>query len=306
MPDRFDFLEFGDDKPAATAPPPPPVGTIEPEQSWKPLKLRAIEVIGDPGTGAGQFSLPTGIAVDQFGSLYVADSNNHRIQRITTSGDVYCIGKPGTAVGEMWQPQSVAVSPNGEFFFVAEAGTNRVQCFRFTGQSKGTVTGFKNPMGVAFDPEGRLWIADTGNGRLLRMNVQNGQYVGGFDHKAGFQRPISIAVDRFRQIYVTCTTGQNVIKFDTQGRKLSSLADRRKLAFPTSCAVDAMGRVYVVESEANRLHVFDHEGNSLIAFDRLSSKMGSLKAPSSVALGPQGEIYISDTQNHRIVRLGWE
>jgi len=70
MPDRFDFLEFGDDKPAATAPPPPPVGTIEPEQSWKPLKLRAIEVIGDPGTGAGQFSLPTGIAVDQFGSLY--------------------------------------------------------------------------------------------------------------------------------------------------------------------------------------------------------------------------------------------
>jgi len=67
-----------------------------------------------------------------------------------------------------------------------------------------------------------------------------------------------------------------------------------------------MGRVYVVESEANRLHVFDHEGNSLIAFDRLSSKMWSLKAPSSVALGPQGEICISDTQNHRIVRLGWE
>lgn len=305
MPDRFDFLEIGDERPPAPSLPAPSEGA-EAAQSWKPLKLRAVEVIGDPGTGAGQFSLPTGIAVDQWGSLYVADSNNHRIQRITTGGDVYCIGRPGTAVGEMWNPHAVAVSPNGEFFFVAESGTNRIQCFRFTGQSKGVVTGFKSPMGLAFDPEGRLWIADTGNGRLLRMNVQNGQYVGGFDGKAGFQRPIAIAIDRFRQIYVTCSATQSVIRFDPQGRKLSSLTDRRKLSFPTSCAVDALGRIYVVESEANRLHVFDNEGNSLVCFDRLSTRMGDLKAPTSVALGPNGEIYISDTQNHRIVRLGWE
>jgi DNA-binding beta-propeller fold protein YncE len=302
MPDRFDFLEIGDEPPKPQLKP----STPEVESRWRNLHLKAVEIIGEPGVSGGQFSLPTGIAIDPWGTLYVTDSNNHRIQRITPGGDVYCIGKAGTAVGEMWSPQAVAIHPAGEFFFVAEQGMSRIQCFRFTGQSRGVMNGFRNPAGLTFDPEGRLWVADTGNGRVVRVNIQNGQFLGGLDEKAGFRRPLSVACDRMMRLYIVDLMSQNVICYDAQGKRLFGLADHRRLARPTDCAIDLEGRIYVVEQEANRLHVFDPQGNSLQTFERLSTRMGDLRSPTSVAIGPKGEIYLSDTQNHRVVRLAWE
>src|SRR5579864_2134605 len=102
MSDRFDFLEIGDARPAT---PPPSATDLEVGPGWKPLRLRAVEEIGGPGTQAGMFSAPTGIAVDRNGVLYVADSNNHRVQRITPSGDVWIFGRPGNGPGQLWGPQ---------------------------------------------------------------------------------------------------------------------------------------------------------------------------------------------------------
>src|SRR5579884_1726470 len=155
MNDRFAYLELGDGPPAAPSleePPAPP--------RTRPQSLRAVEVIGEPGTEAGQFNAPTGLCVDPWGSLYVADSNNHRVQRITPAGQVFVYGRPGMASGQMWGPQGVAVHPSGRFLFVAEQGTHRVHCFQLdNGASQGFVTGFRGPSGVAFDAEGMLWIA---------------------------------------------------------------------------------------------------------------------------------------------------
>ena len=132
MSDRFDFLELGDDRPHQA-----PVADVTDDSlvagagpGWKPTRLRAVEIIGDPGAGHGQFSNPTGLAVDRHGAVYVVDSNNHRIQRIGLNGELKVYGRPGNAPGELWGPTSIAVDSSGDFFFVAEAGNNRVQCFR--------------------------------------------------------------------------------------------------------------------------------------------------------------------------------
>src|SRR5579864_3641328 len=128
MSDRFDFVELGDERPNP-APVAEMVDDSESAVAWKPIKLRAVEIIGDPGTAHGQFSNPTGLAVDKWGAVYVVDSNNHRIQRIGMNGELKVYGRPGNSPGELWGPTAIAVDPSGEFFFVAEQGNHRVQCF---------------------------------------------------------------------------------------------------------------------------------------------------------------------------------
>src|SRR5580704_17890716 len=72
-------------------------------------ELRAVEVIGGRGIKAGLFNFPGGIAIDSCGVLYVADSYNHRVQRITPDGGVSIVGGRGQARTQFLSPQGVAV-----------------------------------------------------------------------------------------------------------------------------------------------------------------------------------------------------
>ena len=302
MSDRFDFLEIGDDRPKGPLISPNADPLVESGPGWKPLRLRAIEVIGEPGTEAGQFSSPTGLAVDRDGALYVVDTNNHRVQRIALNGDVKRYGRPGNAPGEMWGPQAVAVDPTGQFFFVAEQGNNRVQCFAFNGQHRGIMNGFRSPSGITFDVQGRLWVADTGNARVMCFDIRSGLCLGALDKKNGVNRPVSVYCDRAGSAYITEGSTGEIVRYASNTRAGTS----RVLSSPQQVAIDPQGRVYVAEAGANRLHVFDRQGASLITFDTPSAKFGPFRQPSGIALGPNGEIYVSDTLNHRILRLAWD
>ncbi len=307
MSDRFDFLEIGNTKPRPPAEPAAPAGpSATSGTGWKPQRLKAVEVIGEPGRAAGQFQTPTGLAVDRDGALYVVDSNNHRVQRIALNGDVKIYGRPGNAPGELWGPQAIAVHPGGQFFFVAEQGNNRVQCFHFTGQHRGILPGFHSPSGAVFDSEGHLWIADTGSAQVLRFNINSGQHIGGLTRNQGIVRPIALACDSAHNIYVTDSTTNDVSRYTYFGQRSHALGEIRKLNAPHQVAIDTGGRIYLAESGANRLHVFDMNGNSLVTMDTPMGKLGGFRAPAGVALGPRGEIYVSDTLNHRVLRLEWE
>lgn len=309
MSDRFDFLEIGDARPVL---PSDPATELEPPVApmigtgWKPLRLRAVEVIGEQGTRACQFSAPTQLDVDRDGALFVVDGNNHRVQRIALNGDVLVYGKPGQGPGQLWGPTGVAVHPSGQFFFVAEQGNNRVQCFHVNGQSRGVLPGFRAPSGVTFDTEGHLWVADTGAGRVVRLDIRSGKVIGGMDRTVGVLRPVAIACDAAHNLYITDGQTSDVTRYTYFGIRAHALGEIRRLAQPQQAAVDAQGRIYLAETGANRLHVFDANGNSLLAIDIPASKLGAFRGPSGVALGPRDEIYVSDTLNHRIVRLGWE
>jgi sugar lactone lactonase YvrE len=304
LSDRFDFLEIGDRAPA-TLPPPDAEPGAAPVFTQPANALKAVEVVGEPGTEVGQFNAPTGLCVDPWGSLYVADSNNHRVQRITPAGEVYVFGRPGASSGQMWGPQGVAVYPSGRFLFVAEQGTHRIHCFRFdNGQTSGFITGFRGPSGVAFDSDGMLWIADTGNGRLLRLDTTSGDFIGTIDSASGVQRPIAIACDSSGSIFVVEGAQEDVVRYSTQGVRLSAVSEFRRLSAPRAVAVDRQGRIYVAEAGLNRLHVLEPHGASIMTFEGQAGSI-PLKSPGGVAIGPNDEIYLADTLNHRVLRLVW-
>jgi len=63
--------------------------------------------------------------------------------------------------------------------------------------------------------------------------------------------------------------------------------------------------VYVIEMAASRLQVFDANDQFLTCFDISANGVGPMNGPTGVAVGPSGEIYISDTMNHRILKMLW-
>ena len=123
---------------------------------------------GSSGNGDGQFSNPTGVAVDSSGNVYVGDAgNNNRIQKFNSNGTfITKWGSSGNGDGQFSSPNGVAVDSSGNVY-VADAGNNnRIQKFNSNGTfitkwgSSGNGDGqFSNPTGVAVDSSGMcMWL----------------------------------------------------------------------------------------------------------------------------------------------------
>jgi DNA-binding beta-propeller fold protein YncE len=82
---------------------------------------------GGEGDGPAQFRFPQAVALDSQGRIYVADSRNHRVQRLTPQGAYSAAwGSPGSAPGQFSSPQGLAVDQQG-VLYVADTDNNRVQ-----------------------------------------------------------------------------------------------------------------------------------------------------------------------------------
>lgn len=136
--------------------------------------------IGAPGIHQGEFMRPSG-AVWRDGLLYIVDAFNNRIQIFTDEGEFRGYFGGGDAAGaagrggELFYPYDIAQSSDGSLF-VVEYKSNRVTCYAADGTlvgrfgSGGTTTGqFATPWGIAVDPQGRIYVADTGNRRMVEL-----------------------------------------------------------------------------------------------------------------------------------------
>jgi len=124
---------------------------------------------GAYGFEDGRFNVPTGIAIDRFDRVYVADTHNCRVQKFDRDGVfLRAWGTCGGADGRFNCPQGIAVDPVGDIF-VADTLNNRVQQFSSRGEwmaSAGSGADFWLPCGIAFDREGVMAVADTMNHRI--------------------------------------------------------------------------------------------------------------------------------------------
>jgi DNA-binding beta-propeller fold protein YncE len=137
---------------------------------------------GQAGSLIGQFRDPEGIAVAPDGTLYVADTGNHRVQKFHADGTFVSKwgrnggdGTAGTGDGEFNRPKGVAVDAAGNVF-VTDSDNHRVQKFTADGTfltkwgSEGTGDGqFRNPRGIAVDAAGNVYVADQLNNRIQKF-----------------------------------------------------------------------------------------------------------------------------------------
>ncbi|MEZ0371149.1 MAG: CsgG/HfaB family protein [Candidatus Sericytochromatia bacterium] len=169
----------------------------------------------DGNAAVARFNRPQGLALDPQGNLYVADTDNHAIRKVSALGIVTTLagGAGGSDDGAATQarfryPSGLALAPDGSLY-IADTGNHRIR--RLSGGIVSTVAGgdegfrdgtadearFSQPRGLALAPEGSLYIADTGNHRIRQLahgKVQTLAGTGSAGHADGNQ-----AVGQFSQ-----------------------------------------------------------------------------------------------------------
>jgi sugar lactone lactonase YvrE len=252
------------------------------------------------GTGtAARFNYPTGIAVDGSGNLYVADTNNHSIRKITPAGAVTTFaGQPGI-------PGSA--------------------------DDNGGAARFNAPSDVTVDGASNVYVADTGNNTIREITsagvvstlaglAGSSGSVDGSGSAARFSAPEGVAVDSAGNVYVADTNNSTIRKIFPAGAvsTLAGLAGTSgvsdgvgggaRFQYPSDLAVDGSGNLYVADTDNHTIRKISPAGATGTVAGRAGvngSVDGTGSAarfyyPTGVAVDSAGNVYVADTNNNTI------
>jgi uncharacterized protein (TIGR03437 family) len=270
---------------------------------------------------AAMFSTPNGVAVDSSGAVYVADGDNNRIRRFTPGGNVKTFAGTNTSTGDggtstrarLLSPFGVAVDASGNLY-IADSGENRIRKVTLagtittvagTGQTGGSGDNgpaisatLNSPGGVALDSAGNLYIADSGNSVIRRVDASTGN--------------ISLFAGNYKCCYAGTGTGGD-----------GGPAIAATLFDPLSVAVDESGNVYLTDSVRfgavvagvairkvttdGIIHPWAGGGSAGPGFGGdggppLNAQFGA-NYFFDIKTGPDGSLYVADSGNNRIRKI---
>jgi sugar lactone lactonase YvrE len=294
---------------------------------------------GSEGSGDGEFggtnqalfdfeAGPQGIAVDEEGNVYVADTVNKRIQQFTSDGQfITKWGSWGPEDGQFNLPQGIAIDENGKIFV---AGDGHIQKFTSEGNfianwaNEGSGNGeFCGPQGIATDESENVYVADSSNHRIQKF-TSDGDYIAKWGSEGSgdteFQYPEGIAVDTIGNVYVVDAKNVRIQKFTSDGQYITKwgsagsedgqfgtgeeIPDPHEFAhLPQGIAVDGNGNVYVVDTGNNRIQKFTSDGLFITKWGSEGVNDGKFSWPSGIAVDGSGNIYVVDTGNNRIQKF---
>ncbi len=260
--------------------------------------------------GVGRETSPWGVAVDDDGFLFVADSRTSRLVRISPDGSelLTIVGK-GDAAGFLSRPKGVAIGPDG-LLYVVDGGHRRIQVFTRDGAlrnswgSRGGGPGeFNAPRGIALDADGFVYVADGFNDRVQKFE-SDGSFVGTWGSRGRepgeFSTPNGIAVGPAGLVYVADTFRDRVQVFTPEGEFWRFAATAPEVRNPVGVAVDQAARVYVTEEADHRVAVFEPDGSLAGRFGGEGSGGAEFRFPQGLAVDFDGRIYVADSLNGRV------
>ncbi|HVF22102.1 MAG TPA: hypothetical protein VM941_03465 [Pyrinomonadaceae bacterium] len=302
---------------------------ITPEGTLNILAGAAEGFVDDNG-GSAAFNTPSGLAIDRDGNLYVADTGNNRIRKVSPEGHVQTIAGDGTAGyadGPARQarfngPIGVAVDTRGNVF-VADTYNDRIRMISPDGNVS-TIAGagtpgyadgdrntslFDTPCGIIAANDGTLIVADTGNDSLRKITPDGNVSTWSVNvNGEGISSPVGLALTHDNYLYVTELDRSRVLQIAPDGNTHVIAGGGRGFADESGAARfnDPVG--VAINAETNELYVTD-SANYLVRRLSLTPDLNTATSPASVPLltneilGQQSLIWPLDPQDrpHEVV-----
>ena len=355
----------------------PPAYTIDTVAGSGPVGgLGSYGGDGGPAVSA-RLSRPNGVAADSAGNIFITDAGNNRIRKIdTVSGTVSTVAGNGdfgyggdggpAASARLNTPSGIAVDGAGNIF-IADSGNYRIRKVDADSGIISTVAGngeaapreedsaegnssgdggpavaarLGNPVSIAADGAGNLFIADSGNHSIRKVDADsgvistvagNGQYGYGGDDgpaaEAALHSPLSVAFDGAGNLLIADTLNNRIRKVDTDSGVISTVAGNgvgggggdggpatdAQLFQPNGIVADGSGNIFIADAGNNRIRKIDTvsgavstvAGNGVFGYggDDGPAADAQFNFPLNIAADGAGNLFIADYGNHRIRRL---
>jgi DNA-binding beta-propeller fold protein YncE len=307
-----------------------PISLVDP-YAEKTLTLAADNVFGENGQEPGQLNLPRSVAVAPDGSLYVADTGNHRVQHLAPDGTLladwgtFASLDQGEAPGGTFnEPWGIAVAPDGTVY-VADTWNHRVQRFSPDGRFLGmwgtfgqaeTQTAFWGPRDVAVDPSGRVYVSDTGNKRVVVFD-ESGTPLGEMGEAGGgplpgqLSEPVGVAIGADGLVYVADTWNSRIQVFEeTEPNTWEAVREWTLDAWLTNSLdnkpyldISPSGVVCASDPDGFRTLCFDSAGTFLAGWGTPGTDLTQFGLPVGVAFDSACGLWVTDTNNHRLMHF---
>jgi sugar lactone lactonase YvrE len=306
---------------------------------------------------AARFHFPNGIAADNHGNVYVSDSANHVIRKISASGLVSTLagsaGQPGSAdlagaAARFSFPLGMAADDSGNIY-VADSENHTIRKITASGSvstlaglagNAGTADGagasarFRSPFAVALDSQGTIYVGDTWNHTIRKITPAgvvttlagspgSTGSTDGVGAAARFSWPEGVGVDSHGNVYVA-DDGNHTVRKVTPDGAVTTLAgspgmigsadgagSEARFSYPFGLAVDRADNIYVVDAANHTVRKITPAG-MVSTIGGVAGSYGNVdgtgissrfNSPASIAVDASGVLFVSDSKNHSIRRI---